>query len=443
MLCWARALGEFGATITFAGSFPGRTQTMPIAVYYALETDPDAAILLSLVLLLVSVVVLVTLRDRWLRGGRSGERDDLADRATPASTEGLVVDAEVSRGGFTLRAALTAAPGEVLAVLGPNGAGKSTLLGAVAGLTPVSAGRIVLGGAVLDDADSGAFVEAAKRPVGFVFQDYRLFPHLSVLDNVAFSPRARGLGRARLPRRPPTPGWSGSASPTWRGAGRPTCPGGQAQRVALARALAGDPALLLLDEPLSALDARTRLDVQTELKRHLADFAGPCLLVTHDPLEALVLADRLLVLEHGRVVQEGTPAEVARRPATEYVARLVGLNLYAGTADGAHVALDGGGAFVVPDHDERGEVLVALRPSSVVVSAHQPDHSSVRNTWPATIAGLTLLTDRVRLDLVGEPSALVDVTPAAVAELGLDAGQRVWLSAKATELEVYGRERSG
>ena len=156
-----------------------------------------------------------------------------------------------------------------------------------------------------------------------------------------------------------------------------------------------------------------------------------------------MLADRLLVLEHGRVVQEGTPAEVARRPATEYVARLVGLNLYAGTADGAHVALHGGGGFVVPDHHERGEVLVALRPSAVVVSTTPPVVSSVRNTWPATIAGLTLLTDRVRLDLVGEPSALVDVTPAAVAELDLGAGQRVWLSAKATELEVYGAVHPG
>jgi molybdate transport system ATP-binding protein len=119
------------------------------------------------------------------------------------------------------------------------------------------------------------------------------------------------------------------------------------------------------------------------------------------------------------------------------VARLVGLNLYAGTADGSRVTLDEGGAFVVPDHDEHGEVLVALRPSAVVVSPHRPDPSSARNTWPATIVGLTMLTDRVRLDLAGEPSALVDVTPAAVAELGLGPGDRVWLSTKATELEVY------
>ena len=352
-------------------------------------------------------------------------------------SEGLEVDVEVRRGPFTLRAALTAAPGQVLAVLGPNGAGKSTLLAAVAGLTPVARGRVVLGGATLDDAGTGTFVEAAGRPVGVVFQDYRLFPHLSVLDNVAFSPRARGAGRSAA--RSVASGWLDRLGLSAVAARRPAdLSGGQAQRVALARALAGDPALLLLDEPLSALDARTRLEVQTELKGHLAQFAGPCLLVTHDPLEALVLADRLLVLEHGRVVQQGTPAEVARRPATEYVARLVGLNLYAGVARGAHVTLDGGGSFVVPDHAEHGPVLVALRPSAVVVSTSPPDPSSVRNTWPATVVGLSLLTDRVRLDLQGEPAAVVDVTPAAVAELGLDVGRRVWLSAKATDLEVYG-----
>lgn len=355
---------------------------------------------------------------------------------TPGTVAGLVADAEVTRGDFTLRVALTAAPGEVVGVLGPNGAGKSTLLSAIAGLTPVSAGHIVLDGHVVDDANSGTFLEAAQRPVGFVFQDYRLFPHLSVVDNVAFSPRARGHGRAEA--RTAADHWLTRLGLTEFSRRRPAdLSGGQAQRVALARALAGNPALLLLDEPLSALDARTRLDVQTELKRHLSDFAGPCLLVTHDPLEALVLADRLLVLEHGQIVQEGTPAQVARRPATEYVARLVGLNLYAGTADGAHVTLTGGGHFVVPDHHQRGEVLVALRPSAVVVSLHRPDVSSARNTWPATIAGLTLLTDRIRLDLRGQPSALVDVTPAAVAELGLGAGDQVWLSTKATELEVY------
>jgi molybdate transport system ATP-binding protein len=262
-----------------------------------------------------------------------------------------------------------------------------------------------------------------------------LFPHLSVLDNVAFSPLVRGVARPQARRIAAR--WLDRLGVAEHSARRPAdLSGGQAQRVALARALAGEPALLLLDEPLAALDARTRLDVQTELGRHLAEFPGPCLLVTHDPLDALVLADRLLVLEHGRIVQQGTPAEVASRPATEYVARLVGLNLYAGDADGAEVRLGAGGSFVVPDHGQHGQVLVALRPSAVVVSAERP-HTSARNSWPATIVGLTLLTDRVRLDLEGAPRALVDVTPAAVSELGLRAGSRVWLSAKATDLEVY------
>jgi molybdate transport system ATP-binding protein len=355
---------------------------------------------------------------------------------THEGSDGLIVDAEIRRGSFTLAVSLAAAPGQVVGLLGPNGAGKSTLLSAVAGLTPVSAGRITLAGHVMDDAGTGAFVEAAGRPVGFVFQNYRLFPHLTVADNVAFSPRARGLGRraARLA----ASHWIDRLRLTDLADRKPDqLSGGQAQRVALARALAGQPALLLLDEPLSALDAGTRLDVQAELQRHLAEFTGPCLLVTHDPLEALVLADQLIVLEDGRIVQEGTPAHIARRPATNYVAKLVGLNLYAGHADGSRVALAGGGAFVVSDQSQHGDVLVAMRPSGVVVSSQEPQPSSARNVWPAKVTGLALLADRVRLDLDGQPPALVDVTPAAVAELSLGPGSQVWLTVKATDLEVY------
>jgi molybdate transport system ATP-binding protein len=360
---------------------------------------------------------------------------------THPSNNGLVVEAEVRRGGFILAVSLAAAAGRVLGVLGPNGAGKSTLLSAVAGLTPVSAGSITLAGQVMDDAHAGTFVEASGRPVGFVFQNYRLFPHLTVAENVAFSPRARGLGRQVA--RSTASHWIDRLGLTDLADRKPAeLSGGQAQKVALARALAGQPALLLLDEPLSALDAGTRLDVQAELKRHLVDFSGPCLLVTHDPLEALVLADHLVVLEGGRIVQEGTPAQIARQPATEYVAKLVGLNLYAGRADGASVALSSGGNFVIPDQGQHGDVLVAVRPSAIVISNQRPQLSSARNIWPAKITGLTMLADRVRLDLEGTPSALVDVTPAAVAELSLSSGSRVWLSAKAIDLEVYARTDS-
>ena len=359
----------------------------------------------------------------------------------------LNVDASMRRGDLTVRLAFSVDKGEVLGVLGPNGAGKTTLLRALAGLAPVSGGRITLDGEVLDDAGSGEFVEPSDRPVALVFQDYRLFPHLSVLDNVAFSARSKGAGRTSS-REAASPWLSRLGLDGLAGRRPGELSGGQAQRVALARALAADPRPLLLDEPLSALDAGTRLDIQTQLRGHLADFPGPVLLVTHDPLEALVLADRLLVIEAGQVVQHGTAAQVARRPATDYVARLVGLNLYRGRVDGQTVTLPGGGSFVVPDHGEHGDVLVTVRPSSVLVSARAdgdqgpPTGSSARNTWAGTVSGLSMLTDRVRLDIDARPAVLADVTAASVAELHLAPGVPVWVSVKATDLDVYSSAES-
>jgi molybdate transport system ATP-binding protein len=209
--------------------------------------------------------------------------------------------------------------------------------------------------------------------------------------------------------------------------------------VALARALATEPRLLLLDEPLAALDARTRLDVRSRLRRHLRDVDGPVLVVTHDPLEAMVLADRLLVVEGGTVVQDGSPADVARRPATQYVAQLVGLNLYAGSLAGdGLVRLDDGGVLhVAAPEVPAGRVLVVLRPSAVTVHASHPGPASPRNLWRGVVGGMEQLADRVRLQVDGAPPVLVDVTAAAVAELRLEPGRRVWLSAKATETEAY------
>ncbi len=363
--------------------------------------------------------------------------------AAPADRAGsLDLAIVVRRGAFTLDVAAAVAPGEVLGVLGPNGAGKTTLLRALAGLTAVTEGSIRLGGTVLDDAASDAFVPAEKRPVGLVFQNYRLFPHLSVRDNVAFASRSGGAGRRRA--RQHAERYLRQLDLAELASRKPDqLSGGQAQRVALARALAADPGLLLLDEPLAALDARTRLDVRTELRRHLADFPGPVLIVTHDPLEAMVMTDRLLVIEDGRVVQHGTPAQVARRPATQYVARLVGLNLYPGilASDDGTVQLEGGGTLIAaPDTllpTTGTSVLVALRPAAIAVQTERPDHASPRNIWRATVTGLEMLADRVRVQVSGEPGALVDLTPAAVAELDLRPGQDVWLSAKATELDVY------
>jgi molybdate transport system ATP-binding protein len=357
-------------------------------------------------------------------------------------TAGLAVDGRVDRGTFTLSLTARVEPGEVLAVLGPNGAGKSTLLRALAGLVPLTEGSIRLGDAMLDDAATDTWVPADRRPVGIVFQDYRLFPHLDVRDNVAFAPRSRGAGRAESRRA--AQHWVDRLDLADLTTRRPAqLSGGQAQRVALARALAAEPALLLLDEPLAALDARTRLDVRSVLRHHLGDFAGPVLVVTHDPLEAMVLADRLLVLEGGRVVQEGTPASVARHPATDYVARLVGLNLYAGRLDSlsGEVTLDGGGRLVAtltPDANPAdGRVLVALSPAAISVHVTPLDHTSMRNVWRGRVAGLELLGDRVRMEVQAQPAAIVDITPAALADLGLERGSEVWLAAKATETVAY------
>jgi molybdate transport system ATP-binding protein len=370
---------------------------------------------------------------------------------------GLRVDARLDRGAFTLQVALDVEPGESLAVLGPNGAGKSTLLRALAGLTPLTAGRIELAGRLLDrpDGPAGAevFVPPEQRRVGLVFQGYRLFPHLSVRDNVAFGPRSAGLPRRAS--RTAADHWLATLDLTALASRRPReLSGGQAQRVALARALATDPALLLLDEPMAALDARTRLEVRATLREHLRHFAGPVVVVTHDPLEAMVMADRLLVLEGGRAVQQGRPGDVARRPATDYVAQLVGLNLYAGTVavdehgePGPHVALASGGRLYAAGLPTSGldggaavagsRVLVTVRPAAVSLHLGRPGAGSPRNVWPGRVAGMEPSADRVRVQVRGEPDVLVDVTPAAVAELALRPGLAVWVSVKATELDVY------
>jgi molybdate transport system ATP-binding protein len=353
---------------------------------------------------------------------------------------GLSVHGAVERGDFRLEVEFGVAPGEVLGVLGPNGAGKTTLLRALAGLLGLTAGRISLNGQPLDDVERNVFLAPEARPIGLVFQNYRLFPHLSVRENVAFAARAQGVPRKKAAA--DAGRWLERFGLAEFASRKPReLSGGQAQRVALARALASEPRLLLLDEPLAALDARTRLEVRAELRRHLTDFAGPTLLVTHDPLEAMVMTDRLLVIEDGRIVQEGKPAAVARRPATQYIARLVGLNLYAGQRTGRSVALDGGGtlfAAAEPDGEAvAGRVLLALRPSAISLHTEKPMHGSPRNVWAGRIAGLELLIDRVRVQVEGTPPALVDITPEAVAELDLTAGAPVWLSAKATDVDSY------
>jgi molybdate transport system ATP-binding protein len=340
----------------------------------------------------------------------------------------------VRRGTLDLDVDLEVADGEVLAVLGPNGAGKSTLLRVLAGLLAPDAARVVVDGEVWDD--EGGHLPAHRRRLGMVFQDSLLFPHLSALDNVAFGLRTRGVRRpaARLA----AAAWLARVGIADLGDRRPgALSGGQAQRAALARALVGDPALLLLDEPLSALDARTRLTVRAELRRHLGEFRGSTVLVTHDPVDAMALADRVVVVEDGGIVQAGTPADVGRHPRTDYVARLVGLSLLPGTAEGRTVRLDAGGVVAVAD-EASGPVFAAVRPESVAVYLSRPD-GSPRNVWPARLVGATPHGTSVRCELAGEVPLAADVTATAFAELGLAPGSEVWAVVKASEVAVYAR----
>jgi molybdate transport system ATP-binding protein len=353
----------------------------------------------------------------------------------------LRLEGGLSLGEFSLEVAITAEPSEVVAVLGPNGAGKSTALRIVSGLAALDTGVLELDGRVLDDPRTATFVAPANRHIGMVFQDHRLFPHLRVVDNVAFGLRSRGVARPQA--RAIATGWLERLGLAELSRRRPReLSGGQAQRVALARALATSPKALLLDEPLAALDVQTRAEVQGELRQHLGQYDGPSLLVTHDPIEALLLATRIVVLEHGRVVQQGTPAEITQRPLTPYVARLVGVNLYSGSAVAGVVHLDGGGALVVPDAGD-GRVLVAVRPSAFTVHTLEPPVSSARNLWPGRVTALAPLADRIRLTVTGTQTAMVDVTALAVAELALAPGTTVWLAAKATDLVAYPAPQGG
>jgi molybdate transport system ATP-binding protein len=344
----------------------------------------------------------------------------------------LHVDIMVSRGAFALRAQLTAPAGQVTALVGPNGSGKSTLLRAVAGLEVIDAGEIRLGGVVLDDGRR--FVPPEKRSIGMVFQDYLLFPHLSVIDNITFGLLTRGFPKAQARER--SRQFLEELGLLDLATRKPTqLSGGQAQRVALARALVIDPSALLLDEPLAALDAGARADLRVDLAQRLREITAPTLLVTHEPLEALVLADRLCVLEDGRVVQSGTVAEVVGRPVSTYVAKLMGINLLRGRASGNRVHLSSGGDLVVTDAPD-GEVLLTIRPSAVTVHREQPS-GSARNVWRAHVDGMEEFGDRVRIGLRGAPSLLADLTTGSVAALGITPGSEVWLSVKATEIDVY------
>ena len=346
----------------------------------------------------------------------------------------LTAALRVDLGRLELRVDLAVGAGEVVAVLGPNGAGKTTLLRALAGLEPLAEGRVELDGVLLEDVAAGVFIPPERRPIGVVFQGDLLFPHLSALENVAFGLRCHGVRRVEAQRRAHE--WLDRFGLASRARVLPReLSGGQSQRVALARALAVAPRLLLLDEPLSALDVTSRAEVRRDLRRHLESFAGVRLLVTHDPLEAMALAGRIVILEDGKLVQSGTPAEVCARPRSPYAADLAGVNLLRGRARGDRIEIEGGGALIasgVPD----GNVFAVIHPRAVALHRGAPE-GTPRNVWRGRIDAIDHEGHRARVRVEGPFPIVAEITATAVADLALDRGGEVWVSVKASEVSAY------
>ena len=336
---------------------------------------------------------------------------------------------------------LTLADGEVLAVLGPNGAGKSTLLLLIAGLLRPDQGRVELGSRVLTDTGSGVFVPAHSRGVAMLSQRAMLFPHMSVAANVAFAPRSKGKRRSEA--RVIAQRWLAAVDAKELADRRPAqLSGGQAQRVAVARALAAEPKVLLLDEPMSALDVTAAPALRRLLRHILRDDARTAVIVTHDLRDALAVADRVIVVEHGRIVESGPVRSVLTSPRSAFAARVTGVNLVSGTITrpGTLQTAWGANVFGIGDAAPGIAAVALFRPTAVAIHL-DPPHASPRNVLPVTIAEMDIheATIRVRgaAQPDGSPGIAADITAAAAADLELAPGQDVYFVVKTQETELH------
>jgi molybdate transport system ATP-binding protein len=346
----------------------------------------------------------------------------------------LLVEVATTLGALELAVELEIGAGECLALAGPSGAGKTSVLRVVAGLLRPERGRVVAGATTWLDTESGVDLPPERRRCGYVFQEYALFPHLSAWQNVAYPLRGipRGGRRRRAVELLERFGLGARAEDRPR-----TLSGGERQRVALARVLARDPGVLLLDEPLSALDARTRAGAARELAAVLRDLEVPALLVTHDFAEAAQLGDRVGVIDAGRIVQEGTPTDLAAAPRSAFVADFTGAVVLTGRAEPAadgltQVELDGGGT-VWSTNPGDGPVAVSVYPWEIAIEPPSDGpHGSTQNRLAAEIVSMTTVGNRVRLGLAGPQPLAAEITTTSAERLGLRAGDRVTATWKAT-----------
>lgn len=377
--------------------------------------------------------------------GAGGRPARLAQPAPPARPSGPAtgrLEAHVTgrRGGLDFDLAVSLEPGDVLAVLGPNGAGKSTLLECLAGLLLPAGGRIELDGRELFSASARRSTPPARRGIGLLGQEPHLFPHLSARDNVAFGPAfgRHGERMSRARARTEADAWLDRVGLEGLGDRRPRqLSGGQQQRIAIARALAARPSVLLLDEPLVSLDVEVAPEIRRVLREQLRATGTSAVLVSHEVLDAVALADRIAVVDHGHIVETGPTAAALHSPRTPFLAALAGVNLVVGVAAGGRVVA-GAHAFAgsaAPLADGRRAAAV-FRPASVIVATTRPEGTSLRNIWRDRILAIEPAAGGARLRFAA-PALTADVTAAALAELELREGDAAWLAVKASEVRLH------
>lgn len=340
---------------------------------------------------------------------------------------------------FSLQVSLEVEAGETLVIVGPSGCGKTTSLNAIAGLVTPDVGHIALDEQVLFDSDSRTDMPVELRRIGYVFQDFALFPHLTVHENVAYGLRCRGLNGQDVRRRVQDAlellriAHLAQAKP-------PRLSGGEQQRVALARAIAPDSALMLLDEPLGSLDAQARRRVRGELRTVLRSFGRPSVMVTHDHIDALTLGDRICVLDRGQVLQMGPKDSLLRRPRSRFVAELIGVNFFEGTISSVRhnglAQVKVGEAVLYAGTQEVGDTLLTFFPSDVTLSRERP-HGSALNVFQARVQEVVHLGDRVRISLDGDLPIVAEITAQSLSQLDIQEGGSAFASIKATAIKTY------